>query len=412
MKRYSMTALSVAAILFACDVAIPARAQGETLKLAAPGDAGMDADRLGQIDEIINRRVKNRESIGVSVLISKRDSVVYFKQFGHRDAESMRPMEQDTIFRIYSMTKAITSAAILVLHDDGKLSLDDPLDKHLPELADRTIFAPKGNRRATSQPKLRHLLSHTAGYTYGRKDGTAIQRKYFDADLLDRDCERHDWIDKVSRLPLVSDPGTQWEYGISTDILGAVIERVSGNTLADFLQARIFGPLQMTDTGFHVPANKLHRFAACYERKSDDWTLQDSPTKSRYSGRAKFQSGGGGLVSTASDYWKFLAMIRRGGEFRGVRVLREESVRLMTENQLDFKTDWTSGWGYGFRVIVEPVPSAESHLLSECISAGRASTTSCINRRENLTVIVLEQVIPYTDQNFVDVHKLAYDAIH
>jgi CubicO group peptidase (beta-lactamase class C family) len=195
-------------------------------------------------------------------------------------------------------------------------------------------------------------------------------------------------------------------------VLGAVIERASGQTLAKFFRERIFEPLKMVDTGFEVPPSKLDRFAALYERRGEKWHLDDAPTKSRYARPATMFSGGGGLVSTAPDYWRFLMMIAGSGEADGQRLLKSKTVDLMTQNQLDGGIeDFTQGYGLGFRVLVEPIPLANRHLLGEYSWFGRANTYFWTNPHEDLSVIILQQSLPFTDQTLVVVHPLVYEAI-
>jgi CubicO group peptidase (beta-lactamase class C family) len=410
-----MNALRVALGISTIILHLPAIGQAQQLAAAPPNEVGMSARRLAEIDALVNRRVTAGESIGVSVLVSRRGAVVYFKQFGLMDAEAGKPMQPDTIVRIYSMTKAITSAAALMLYDEGKVALDDPVEKFLPELARRTVYNPAGNRPATTTLTVRHLLLHTSGFIYGQDGGTAIQQQYADADLLNKDGTLQDLVDKLARLPLAFDPGTDWEYGVSTDVLGALVQRVSGQTLEEFFRERIFVPLKMVDTAFEVPTNKLGRFAACYERRGQEWRLQDAPATSRYARPATMYSGGGGLVSTAPDYWRFLMMIANGGNAGGTRLLKSKTVQLMTSNQLDDRTGWIAdpgqGYGLGFRVLVEPIPLADRRLLTEYGWAGRASTVYWTNPREEITVVVLEQLLPFTDRNFVDVQSHVYEAI-
>jgi CubicO group peptidase (beta-lactamase class C family) len=359
-------------------------------------------------------RVDEGQMVGASVLVSRRKVIVYFKQFGLMDAEAKKPMQPDTIVRIYSMTKAITSAAALMLYDEGKIALDDPVDKFLPELAGRTVYDPAGNRAARTVLKIRHLLLHTSGLIYGNPEGSAVERQYENADLLNRDGTLQDFIDKLARLPLAFDPGTRWEYGLSTDVLGAVVERASGKTLDEFFRERIFAPLKMVDTAFEVPDGKLQRFATCYERRGDKWIVDDAPATSRYAKRATMYSGGGGLVSTASDYWRFLMMIAGGGKTGDTRLLTPKTADLMTHNQLNETTGWVApgqGYGFGFRVFVEPLPSADRHLLGEYGWFGRATTTYWTNPRDEITVVILEQTLPYDDRAWVAVHAIVRDAI-
>lgn len=235
-------------------------------------------------------------------------------------------------------------------------------------------------------------------------------------DLLNKDGSLQDIIDRLAQLPLAFDPGSAWEDGLSTDVLGAVIERASGQTLVDFFRDRIFVPLGMVDTGFEVPTSKLDRFSVLYERRNDKWHPLDKPFSSRYSQPATAYSGGGGLVSTAPDYWRFLRMVASQGEVDGKRLLSARAIDLMTHNQLNENIPGTShGFGLGFRVLIEPIPSKEKRLLGEYGWFGRACTHYWTNPQEELTTIILEQRIPSADRlfdmNYAAIHSLVYEAI-
>jgi CubicO group peptidase (beta-lactamase class C family) len=414
----TMMRTSIGVMTFVLCVALaPSQAPCEELPMAAPKDVGMSAEKLAAIDEAMQRRIEDGELVGGSVLVSRRGQVVYFKSFGLMDAEAKKPWRADTIARIYSMTKAITSAAVLMLVDDGKVAVDDPVAKFLPELAGRTVYDREENRPAKTTMTVRDLLRHTSGFIYGNPEGDDLAKQYEAADLFSKDKAGllSDFVGKLSKLPLKFDPGTDWHYGVSTDVAGAVVERASGKTLDEFFRERIFEPLGMVDTGFEVPPEKLERFAVCYERKDNAWVVEDNPATSRYAKKATLYSGGGGLASTAADYWRFLMMIAGGGESGGVRLMKPETVALMTHNQLDDQTGWMDepgqGFGLGFRVVVEPIAEEDRRLLGEYGWAGRASTHYWTNPRDQITVVTLEQTLPYSDKAYVTVQPLAYDAI-
>lgn len=375
----------------------------------------MSSEKLAEIERVMQGRVANGEIYGGSVLVSRRGKVVYFVQYGMMDAAAEKPWQADTIARIYSMTKGITTAAALMLVDEGKLALDDPVEKYLPEFADRTVYDPAGNRPAKSPMTVQQLMLHTSGLVYGNAEGSPIEKQYAVIDALDYQGTLQDLIDKLAGLPLAFDPGTDWHYGLSTDVLGAVVERASGQLLDEFLAERIFAPLGMVDTAFQVPPEKLDRLAVCYETKDDELIVEDEPATSRFGRPATFHSGGGGLVSTAADYWRFLQMIAEGGKAGGKQLLEPETVALMTHNQLDDTSGWVadpgSGFGLGFRVTCEPIPDEDRHLLGEYGWGGRASTHYWTHPGEEITVVTLEQTVPYTDKTFVAVHPLVYAAI-
>src|SRR5688572_29992202 len=275
-------------------------------------DAGI-AQKFKKVDAVLEEMIAARKLAGAIVLAAKDGQVVFNGVYGKMDLEAGTPMQPDALFRIYSMTKAIVSAAALVLVDDGKLKLDAPIGESIPELRDLKVGTGDGSRAAARPPTVKDLMLHTAGFLYGNADrpgGKLYQeKKPLEAPNLDEMAKR------LATIPLAFDPGKDWVYSLSIDVLGLVIERVSGTTLDKFLEERIFRPLDMKDTGFFVPAEKAARFAANYQRQEKDLRRIDTPSK--YLKPPGLLSGGGGLVSTARDYLRFLLMVEAGGQLHG-----------------------------------------------------------------------------------------------
>jgi CubicO group peptidase (beta-lactamase class C family) len=250
-------------------------------------------------------------------MIAKNGKIAHFEPYGMMDREAGKPMRRDTIFRIYSMTKPIVSAAALILVEEGKLGLDDPVEKHVPELKNLKVRDGKELRKASRSPTVEDLMLHTAGFIYGF-GGSALDKEYQKKKPLEAKG-LNDMAARLAGLPLAFDPGTDWIYSLSIDILGLVIERASGRKLDRFLEERIFKPLDMRDTRFHVPPESVDRFAANYRRGKKGLEVIDAPGKSRYLKPPGMLSGGGGLVGTARDYMRFLMMIEAGGQLQGKR---------------------------------------------------------------------------------------------
>ena len=342
------------------------------------------------------------------------------------DRKAEKPMRRDTIFRIYSMSKPITSVAVMMLYEEGKLRLDDPLSKHIAQFKGLKVVAdPSQAEIAEVESKremtVRDLLRHTSGLTYGLSAATAVDRIYRKAAILDRQGGTlEDMVEKLGKIPLLHQPGTTWHYSVSTDVLGRLVEVVSGQTLDVFFAERIFEPLEMKDTGFFVPAEKIGRFATNYGPGAGGLRVVDDATTSRYIKKATFLSGGGGLVSTADDYMRFCLMLFGGGEFGGKRLLAAETVAMMTRNQLPKEAFPIGfglakrrgvGFGLGFSVRVRPTDWEASSHVGEYGWGGAASTHFWISPNDEIVVVALTQYMPYSDRVERKLKPIVYDAI-
>ena len=380
-----------------------------------PEAAGLGTQGLAKIDSTFADLVAKKKVAGAVVLVARNDKLGYFEVFGEQAPG--QPMRKDTIFRIYSMSKPVTSVAALILVEEGKLKLDDPVTKYVPALAGLKVNGKQENEGKPGRPAtVKDLLLHTAGFSYGFGIGP-VDAKYRQARLL-TSKDLKEMMQKLSALPLVREPGTKWHYSVGIDVLGRVVEVASGQALDSFLQERIFGPLGMRDTGFSVPKEKLPRFAANYGSAAQDGLrVVDAPVTSRYGGTVTFFSGGGGLLSTAEDYLRFCRMLQRGGELDGKRVLKQETVAMMTGNQLPealapismgvFEMPGT-GFGLGFAVRVAPKPAREH---GEYGWAGAASTGFSIAPAADLIVITMVQYMPFNARFHQTAKGLAYKAV-
>ena len=343
-------------LVFATCWIAPALAD-EPLVVVTPESVDMSSQALERLTSTMRGYVDRQELAGLATLIARRGQVVHFETYGVSDLESGHPTQPDTIYRIYSMTKPITSVAALLLLEEGRYKLDDHVADFIPTFKTLHVYdpdAPDGSKRAPlARPvTIQHLLTHTSGLTYGYSAATPVDALYQQAKILDRAGTLEDMIQKLNHLPLVHQPGTRWHYGISTEVLGYLVEVVSGQPLDKFCEDRIFKPLRMPDTGFAVPPQKEARFAAIYA-KEENGRLKPwggSVETTTYLAPVRFFSGGGGAVSTLPDYLRFAQMLLHGGELDGTRLLSRESVRLMTTNHLE--GEFRPGWGFGFGVQV------------------------------------------------------------
>jgi len=322
----------------AASVALPAAAQGIP-KAQSPEEVGFVASRLKRLSDRIEEGVKNNELPGAVVLIARNGKLVMFDSFGFRDKEAKVAMTNDTIFRIASMTKPIVSVAAIMLMEEGKLTLADPVSRYIPAFADTKVAVEKKNedgtveyvQEAQTRPMtVQDLLRHTSGLTYGAVGANKFKQSYLDLNVNDRNQTVAEMADKLAKLSLVYQPGTTWEYSMSTDVLGRVVEVASGMPLDKFIEERITKPLKMGDTGFEVSADKKPRGA----KPMKEGPKNELPSIPDVAEKFTWRSGGGGMVSTAADYARFLQMFANGGQLDGVRLISRKSIDLMTADAL------------------------------------------------------------------------------
>jgi CubicO group peptidase (beta-lactamase class C family) len=382
-----------------------------------PAEAGFDADRLERIDRHFARYVDDGRLPGWLVAVSRAGRVVHVSTYGHRDVEGALPIELDTIFRIYSMTKPVTSVAAMMLYEEGAFELKDPVSKFIPSFADVRVYTQGSALKAVTEPVLEpiriwHLLTHMSGLTYGFHHTHPVDAMYRAAGFewgTPPGMDLAACCDAWAGLPLLFQPGTEWNYGVSTDVLGRVVEVVSGQPLDRFFDDRIFTPLGMDETAFSVDERDADRLATLY--MPDPATgramrldlLGDLALK-----RPHAFSGGGGLVSTAADYHRFTQMLLNEGELDGVRLLGSRTVRYMAENHLPGAVDLEAigrplfsettfdgtGFGLGFSVLDDPVKNKVLASPGEFAWGGAASTAFWVDPVEQVTALFLTQLLP------------------
>ncbi len=388
---------------------------------AAPEEVGLSSARLGNLSSLVQGYVDDGKIPGAISMVARRGKVVHFETFGRMDVEAGKSMSADTIFRIYSMTKPIASVALMTLYEEGTFQLDDPAAKFIPELKDLKVFAGGTAdsyevREPVRPMTVRDLLMHTSGLISG-SDTTAVGQLYQRAELRGSSSAGTlaDMVTRLGQLPLHCDPGSEWNYGISTDLVGYLCEVISGTRFDQFLQDRVLGPLGMRDTGFHVPERELGRFAANYRRSaaatpaSPACEVIDRPDSSSvYTRPRSYFSGAGGLVSTAGDYMRFCKMLANRGELEGVRILGTRTLEYMAMNHLPGGRDLAAmgqprftettmegiGFGLGFAVLLDPTVAQVIGTRGEFYWGGAASTAFFISPREDLVMIFLTQLMP------------------
>ena len=378
--------------------------QTQTIPAAQPANAGLpDAKRVA-VDATMQQLVDDGKIAGAVVLIAQHGEVAHFKAYGQRTTDSAAPMKTDTIFRIRSMTKPVATAAALMLVDEGKLKLNDPVANYIPELKDIQVKAGDALVAPHRPMTVADLMRHTAGLSYG-SFGHPVDPLYVAADPLGAE-DLEDMATRLPRLVLANQPGQRWQYSLSIEVLGLVIERVSGQGLDVFLQERLFDPLDMPDTGFYCPAEKHHRLAGVFSPDDDGSAPKRHRAEDRFTKPTRFFSGGGGLVSTARDYSHFLMMVRGGGQWQGRRILNTDAAALMITDQLPSEAFPIGigrprpgvGFGFGFSVRVHPDPATPHDPVGRYGWSGAHSTHAWVSPADDLMVITLEQRRPYSKE--------------
>ena len=398
----------------------------------APQRAGFAPERINRITDHLNRNyIEPGKITGCQVMVARHGHVAYFKSFGQMDRERKKPLADDTIFRLYSMTKPITSVALMSLYEQGHFQLNDPVSRFIPAWREHKVWVSGvGAEMETAAPNspmtMRHVLSHSGGLTYGATNHP-VDRVYREVGVTRSDgATLASFADKLAKVPLRYQPGERWMYSFSTDVCGYLVEAISGQRFDRFLQENIFDPLDMKDTSFFVAPRKLDRFAANYERQPDKTLkLIDDPERSTYSTEPTFFSGGGGLTGTTADYFRFCEMLRRGGELDGNRILGPRTLELMHRNHLACGKDLASlavgmfaetayegvGFGLGFAMTLGEV-EAGTLGAGDYYWGGAASTIFWVDPKEDLVAIFMTQLMPSATFNFRgQLKNIIYSAI-
>ena len=381
---------------------------GQGLPMAVPEEVGVSAERLKRIRPVMQSYVDDGSLPGFLTVVARRGKIVHFETIGMRDVENKKSVEPDTIFRIYSMSKPITSVAVMMLYEEGHFQLGTPVSRFIPEFKNMKVYnADQTEILDAEKPiTIKHLLMHTAGLTYGWGN-KPVDERYKEANIFERGTTLADMVKKLGDIPLVHEPGERRIYGVSVDVLGYLVEVVSGMPFEEFLQTRLFKPLGMVDTAFSVPQEKVNRFAALYRHNRREGIMKrvgaDAPLANDEV--SFFPSGGGGLVSTAADYMRFSQMLLNGGELDGVRILGKKTVELMRYPHHD---DW---FGLGFRVVTRKNPPNTLDSVGNFGWGGAAATTFWIDPQEELIGLLMTQLLrnPYPFQQQFKV--LTYQAL-
>ena len=400
--------------------------QAADVDVVNPEAVGFTSDRLSRISDFVDREIAAGNLVGAVTLVARHGQVVLFESAGRYGLEDNRPMDKDALFRIFSMTKPITTVAAMILYEEGAFHLGEPVAKYLPELKDMRLLIDGSPVPPQRQMTIEQLMTHTAGLTNGWHLEHPVERAYRDAALY-QSADLDAFIDKLATLPLRFEPGTRYHYSVATDVLGALVERLSGQTLEQFFRARIFDPLDMHDTFFNVPESKVARLAGGHLWNAERQLMEPMPAGllPPPSGVTLF-SGGGGLISTARDYWRFCEMLRQGGSLDGVRILGPKTVQAMTMARLtpqvrnNGATEYPAShlypgqsFGLGAGVITDPAQAQVISSKGEYSWGGIANTKFWIDPKEDLIVVFMSQVMgtPHSDRHRFDLKVATYQAL-
>lgn len=392
------------------------------LPTAAPEEVGLSSERLARIGDTFERFVDEGRIAGAVGMVARRGRLAYVDAWGMRDTETGDPLEADDIFRIFSMTKPITSVAVMMLYEEGHFLLTEPIGRFLPELAGLSVAAPDqasgpgaiATERARRAITIQDLLRHTSGLTYGFFSNTVVDQAYREQGVFEQ-ATTADMVRTLGEIPLAHQPGSRWHYSVATDVLGRLVEVVSGQPFDVFLAERIFGPLDMRDTGFRVPAAKRDRFSRTYGHTGPGTTAVVNPEQG-YDDSVTHFSGGGGLAGTASDYMRFAQMLLNGGELEGVRILGRETVELMTTDHLGDVPNGFLGpaWGFGLGFAVRRAAGLDGMpgSVGEYYWWGVAGTSFFVDPAEELIGVFMVQIQPSRDIPYRNQFKsLVYQAV-
>jgi CubicO group peptidase (beta-lactamase class C family) len=426
--RRSLVAATLATLALSATVLAkpPAAVPAPPLPLATPESQGMSSERLGRLHAEIERFVDEGQHAGAISLVARNGKIVDWRTYGKRDLEAGLPMEKDTICRIYSMSKIVTSVAALILLEEARFKLDDPVGDYLPELAHMKVMtggtAEKPLLADAKNPiTIKHLFTHTSGLTYDFGDGT-IDRIYKAARIWESPS-LDEFVRRVSTVPLVNEPGERFTYSVSIDVLGALVERLSGRSLPDFMSDRLFRPLGMKDTGFFLSEAARPRVASVYEqgpagRLQPAKGLRDGEPVTALHTAPTLASGGGGLYSTTGDYARLMQMLLNGGQLDGVRVLSRKTVELMMANHLNhmpratYSSNESEGFGLGGSVRVDLAKGGVLGSVGQFGWTGAATTYANLDPQEKTLALLFVQHLPYDEHKiFWRFSTLFYQAI-
>lgn len=410
-------------LVFAIAGAQAARASGPVV--ADPASVGMSADGLEALRAHFQHYVDEGKLSGLTTLVARKGVVVHFETYGQADKQAGKAVADDAIFRIYSMTKPVTGVGLMMLWEEGKFKLDDPVAKYIPAFADARVFKAQGEDGtvetvpANRQITIRDLMRHTAGLTYGVFGDTPVDKLYQKNGVLEAGLSVEEWMDRLAAQPLLYQPGDAWVYSFAVDVQGRLIEILSGQSLDVYFRERIFKPLGMNDTGFYISNEQAKRLVTMYQvKKAEGLVPTNDPYFPDFTKKPSNFSGGGGLVSSTTDYWRFAQMVANGGELDGVRLLKEETVALMSRDHLPERVNGIAGgkrglgFGLDFAVVKDVAKQGGYGSVGEFFWGGMANTIFWIDPKEEVVALLMTNILPSNVYPLrPEMHKYVYEAL-
>ncbi|MET0534469.1 MAG: serine hydrolase domain-containing protein [Steroidobacter sp.] len=392
--------LTAAAVM----LSVAAQARDLSLPESKPESLGFSSERLKRLEAGLKAPVDSKQLAGITTVVARRGQIVQEMTYGKADIAANKPMQMDTILRIYSMTKPVTGAAMMMLYEEGKWKPSDPISRHIPEFKDLKVYGADGQLEASKHaPTMGELMSHTAGFTYGFFGNSAVDKLYQQANPLAAESLQ-EFVERMAKLPLVYQPGEGWAYSVGVDIQGYLVEKLSGKPFPDFLRERLFEPLGMKDTAFYVPKEKMARLGSIYNWSAEGLTAM--PHDPGVNAPPKLHSGGGGLYSTTADYLRFVQMLANKGSLDGKRLLAPSTVELMTSNQVpdavkeqrkfgigaSFRAQPGFGFGFDVAILEEPSRLGSSAGAGTYFWDGLAGTWFWIDPTNDVVFLAMIQI--------------------
>jgi CubicO group peptidase (beta-lactamase class C family) len=420
-RRVVALTVALAAVILADRPGLLAK-PGHDLAVAAPEAAGVSSQRLKRLDAGMKALVDDGKLAGVVTILVRHGKTVHFTAHGRKDIRTPDPIAQDSLFRIYSMTKPITGVAMMQLYEEGKWRLNDPVSRYIPEFATLTVYT---GENADGTPKteparrpmtMRELMTHSGGLAYGLVGNHAVDKLYLKANILNPRAPLQTMVEAIARLPLLAQPGTRWNYSASVDVQGYLVEKLSGQSFAEYLRTRLFEPLGMKDTAFYVPKEKLARLALVHGEDATGKLTPPDDSRGDPTEQPVAAFGGHGLFSTATDYARFCQMLLDGGELGGVRVLAPRSVEMIRTNHLNpepLKTTGAgTGWGLGAQVVMDAAAMGEPYSDGSVNWLGIGGTWYWIDPVKDLAFIGMIQQMNRSLSSVTAIHGLSHNLVY
>jgi CubicO group peptidase (beta-lactamase class C family) len=426
MIKHLFRSLSISAVVILVQLSTGVFHQTHSFERSSPDSLGFDSEKLMRVQTLMDEYTSSGQLVGVSTLVARHGKIAAFGLSGFRDRERNLPMTEDTIFRLHSMTKPLTSVAAMMLYEEGRIGLDDPVSKYIPEFADLEVYVSGSGEDMITEPinramTVRDVLTHQSGLSYSFFGPHPIHDLYVANGMGNHGEKKYDFslaemMKRLSDIPLFTQPGSTWRYSYSTDVVARIVEVAADQPIADFMRERITTPLHMSDTDVYVSDDKLNRLSASYLRTDSGYVLSDNPTESTYRTPPVWAGGGSGLAGSSLDYLTFSQMLLNHGTWKGAQILKPETVTLMMQDQIyrDEGVSYISGAGFGFglQIVLEEGGRQIPGSKSEVSWTGASNTYFWVNPDKDMVIIIMAQYQPVRTLRFgEEIKTLVYEAL-